>query len=380
MNTIPIHDKHSRDLLEKIKTLYTKTKLNCLFALLDLFLKTSSRTTFQNLEEVSPSTASRFFANHTNKMFREFASTLSEWQLSILWLLYSNANRRGRRAHIALKVDLTSIEKTGVKLPFVFLFNKIFGIHIIVLHAHVGHVSCPLAFRIYLGKGRTTQVKLALQMLKDFPPEMWPSRTVVLGDAGFGTKELIRGCKKLGFDRTIVGIRKDRKLTTGQQVCEVKRGARVRLHDMREIELTVSSARIRRDGEYKMYYTVSTFKASGKWLRKRYRMRWLIETFFQSVKHDFGLKETRLRTEIGIKMWIYYTFLAYSLAMLERAKEGLKTDIRYKLTMEKAARQIAEILIGEWILATKEKECERLRERIHFREQLSEQGLSGVLI
>ena len=112
MNAIPIHDKHSLDLLEKIKSMYTKTKLNCLFALLNLFLKTNSRTTFQNLEEVSPSTASRFFAGHTNKMFREFASTLSEWQLSILWLLYSNANRRGRCAHIALKVDLTSIEKT----------------------------------------------------------------------------------------------------------------------------------------------------------------------------------------------------------------------------------------------------------------------------
>ena len=149
---------------------------------------------------------------------------------------------------------------------------------------------------------------------------------------------------------------------------------------MREIELTVGSARIKRDGKYKTYYTVSTFKASGRWLRKRYRMRWLIETFFQSIKYDFGLNETRLRTEIGIKMWIYYTFMAYSLAMLERAKEGLRTDIRYKLTMERAARQVAELIIGEWILAAMEKECKRLRERIHFREQLSEQGLSGVLI
>ena len=380
MNAIPIHDKHSRNLLETIKALYIKTKFHCLFAVLNLFLDPATKTTFQNLEEVSPSTASRFFANHTNKMFREFASALSEWQLSILWLLYNNANRHGRRAHIALKIDLTSIEKTGIKLPFVFLFNKIFGIHIVVLHAHVGHVSFPLAFRIYLGKGTTTQVKLALQMLKNFPPEMWPSRTVVLADAGFGAKEFIRGCKKLGFERAIVGIRSDRKLTTGQKVCEARRGERVRLHDMQEIELTVSSARIKRDGKYKTYYTVSTFKASGKWLRSRYRMRWLIETFFQSVKYDFGLNETRLRTEIGIKMWIYYTFLAYSLAMLERAKEGLRTGMRYKLTMKKAARQIAEILIGEWILAAKEKECERLRERIHSRKRLSGQELSGVLI
>ena len=69
MQKIRIKDKHSHELLEKIKSLYTKTKLNCLFALLDLFLKTNSRTTFQNLEEVSPSTASRFFANHTTKMY-----------------------------------------------------------------------------------------------------------------------------------------------------------------------------------------------------------------------------------------------------------------------------------------------------------------------
>ena len=380
MKAIPIHDKHSRDLLEKIKTVYTQTKFHCLFAILNLFLDPATKTTLENVEEVSSSTASRFFANHTNRMYREFASALSEWQLCILWLLYNNANRRGRRGHIFLKIDLTSIEKTGVKLPFVHLFNKIFGIHIVVLHAHVGHIFFPLAFLIYLGKGKTTQVKLALQMLKDFPPEMWPSRTVVLADAGFGAKEFFRGCKKLGFDRVIAGIRKNRKLTTGEKICEVRRGERVRLHDMKEIELTVGRAKLKRDGKYKTYYTVSTFKASGRWLRKRYRKRWLIETFFQSIKYDFGLNETRLRTEIGIKMWIYYTFMAYSLAMLERAKEGLRTDIRYKLTMEKAARQVAELIIGEWILAAMENECERLRERVHFRERLSEQGLNGVLI
>ena len=380
MQTIRIEDKHSHELLEKIKALYTQTKFHCLFAILNLFLDPATNTTLENVEEVSSSTASRFFANHTNKMYREFASILSEWQLCILWLLYNNANRRGRRSHIALKVDLTSIEKTGVKLPFVHLFNKIFGIHILVLHAHVGYISFPLAFRIYLGKGTTTQVKLALQMLKDFPPEMWPSRTVVLADAGFGAKEFIRGCKKLGFDRTIVGIRKDRKLTTGRKICEVRRGERVRLHDMREIELTVGSARIRREGRHQTYYTVSTFKASGRWLRRRYRMRWLIESFFQSVKYDFGLNETRLRTEIGIKMWIYYTFLSYSLAMLERAKEGLRTEVRYKLTMERAARQVAELIIGEWLLAVMEKKCERLRERVYSRGHLSAQGLSGVLI
>ena len=222
MQTIRIKDKHSHDLLEKIKALYTQTKFHCLFAILNLFLDPATKTTLENVEEVSSSTASRFFANHTNKMYREFTSSLSEWQLCILWLLYNNANRRGRRSHIFLKIDLTSIEKTGVKLPFVRLFNKIFGIHILVLHAHVGHVSFPLAFRIYLGKGTTTQVKLALQMLKDFPPEMWPSRTVVLADAGFGAKEFIRGCKRLGFDRAIVGIRKDRRLTTGQKICEVR--------------------------------------------------------------------------------------------------------------------------------------------------------------
>jgi hypothetical protein len=175
MKTIPINDKHSGDLLEKIKALYTQSRFNCLFAVLKLFLDPATKTILENVEGVSPSTASRFFANHTSKMYREFASALSEWQLCILWLLYNNANRRGRRGHIFLKVDLTSIEKTGIKLPFVFLFNKIFGIHIVVLHAHVGNVSFPIAFRIYLGKGTTTQVKLALQMLKDFPPKVWPS-------------------------------------------------------------------------------------------------------------------------------------------------------------------------------------------------------------
>ena len=274
---ILLNEKHSLDLVSKLREQYRKTRHHCFFAILNLFLDPATKTTLDNINEVSPSTASRFFANHTNKQYREFATTLNNWQMSILWLVYTNTNRRGRRGDIAIKFDLTSIEKTGEKLPYVFRFNKILGIHIVLMHVHIGDISFPLDFLVYLGKGNTTQVKLALRMLKKLPPKSWPNRTIVLADAGFGTKGFIRGCLRQGFNRLLVGIRGNRRLTTGEKLSEAERGTRVRLHDMREVELTVTSRLLKEKGKYKRYYVVSTFRGTEKWLRRRYRLRWAIE-------------------------------------------------------------------------------------------------------
>lgn len=115
---------------------------------------------------------------------------------------------------------------------------------------------------------------------------------------------------------------------------------------------------MKREEGKKRFYIVSTFQASGRWLSRRYRSRWLIESFFQRVKHDFGLKETRLRTKDGIRLWIFFSFLSYSLASLKRFSNTICRQER--VTLGEAARQVCQCLLPEHLLHALMAECERL--------------------
>ena len=122
-----------------------------------------------------------------------------------------------------------------------------------------------------------------------------------------------------------MGVRCDRRLSDDRKLDELKkRGERVRLHDLPDQPLYVSWCDVKRDEGKKRFYVVSTFAAGGAYLARRYRKRWLIEAFFDSIKHEspcplgIGLKEARLRTHVGIRLWIFFACLAYSLASLAR--------------------------------------------------------------
>lgn len=200
-----------------------------------------------------------------------------------------------------------------------------------MLHACIGGLSFPLGYRVYRGKGKPTTVALALELLAAFPASGWSSRVVVLADAGFGvldktaptgpvrSSEFIQGCQMMGFERLLVGVRCNRQLADGRQLAELKqRGEQVVLHDLRGRPLWLSWCDVKREPGKKRFYVVSTFAAGGAYLARRYRQRWLIESFFKSIKHDFGLKEARLRTQTGIRLWIFLACLAYSFASLAR--------------------------------------------------------------
>ena len=268
---------------------------------------------------------------------------LNEWQLKGLYQL----PRRGRRGDAVLKLDLTCIEKTGKRIPFARVFNRVYGIQLVVLHVCYGGLSFPLAYRIYQGKGKKTVVDLALELLERFPASAWAARTVVLADAGFGSCDFITGCKDLGFSRVLVGVRCDRKSSDGRRLDELKkRGERVVLHDLPEQPLYISWCDVKRervaprsDGGKKRFYVASTFAAGGAYLARRYRKRWLIEAFFDSIKHDFGLKEARLRTQTGIRLWIFFACLAYSFASLARFLN------KQPITLLEAAQRILDTLL-----------------------------------
>ena len=105
-----------------------------------------------------------------------FWEELNRWQFAQFYRL----PRRGRRGDVRLKIDLTCVEKTGKRIPFARVFNKLFGIQLVVLHACVDGFSVPLGYRIYQGKGKTTIVELALELLETFPASRFSARVTVL--------------------------------------------------------------------------------------------------------------------------------------------------------------------------------------------------------
>ncbi len=307
--------QHSHSLLKTLEALlWNRREVGVFRALVALFLDCKLRTTLQNLKGISARTASRFFScEHIPDGV--FWAELNSWQLGQFYRL----PRRGRRGDVVLKLDLTCIEKTGKKIPFVRVFNRRYGIQLVVLHACLGGLSFPLGYRVYRGKGKATVADLALELLAAFPASGWSSRTVVLADAGFGSTEFIQGCQALGFERLLVGIRCNRQLADGRQLSELsERGEQVMLHDLPVLPLWLSWCDVKREEGKKRFYVAATFAAGGAYLARRYRQRWLIESFFKSVKHDFGLKEARLRTQVGIRLWIFLACLAYSFASLAR--------------------------------------------------------------
>lgn len=334
-------DQHSHSLLKKLEALlWNRRDVGVFRALVALFLDCKLRTTLQNIRGLSASTASRFLScEHVPDQV--YWAALNRWQLEQCYLL----PRRGRRGDVVLKLDLTCVEKTGKQIPFARLFNRCYGIQLVVLHACVGGLSFPLGYRIYLGKGQSTPVDLALELLEQFPASQWTSHVVVLADAGFGSSEFICGCGQLGFARLLVGIRCNRKLSDGRRIEQLgERGEQVALHDLNNVPLWLSWCDVKREAGKTRFYVAATFSASGAYLAQRYRRRWLIEAFFDSIKHDFGLKEARLRTKTGIRMWIFLACLAYSFARLARALS------QQRITLLEAAQDVLDTLLDVRLL------------------------------
>lgn len=347
-----------RSLIEELEGLCERAALVRAFrAVLSLFLR-GKRVTLQNVEGISASSASRFFGR--TRPAEAYWQVFNTWQRELLQQLYTRSTRPGRRKGLMLKVDMTSIEKTGRSLPWVRVFHGVFGIHVLVLHAHVGPLSFPLARRIYLGKGQTKPIRHALAMLSEWSALAALTQVTVMADADFFSRELLRACEKLGYQRVILGVAKDRRLAGGMNVAQARKGQQVQLHGWPDKQLWLSWARVKRDGAYKRFYILATFKASGAYLSYLYRQRWLIESFFQAAKHDFGLKEARLRTQHALDLWLFFSLLAFTLAAFERARHRLLPNRRYALTLLQAAANVLEALFLPWLRALALLELQRL--------------------
>ena len=139
--------QHTNSLLEKLEALlWNPREVKVFRAVLALFLDCNLRTTLQNIKGFSASTASRFMScEHAPDAV--LWAELNKWQLKRFY----QVTRRGRRGDVVLKLDLTAVEKTGKQIPFARVFNRVYGIQLVVLHVCYGGLSFPLAYRIYQG-------------------------------------------------------------------------------------------------------------------------------------------------------------------------------------------------------------------------------------
>lgn len=275
----------ARQLTARLSSLLpTPDQQRSFLALLALFLILSRRTTLAHADEVSASALSRFL-NRYDRPTSAAWETLNTTQ----WMLALRLHpRRPRR--ISLCLDLTSVSKVGKQLPFVRFYNDVFGIHLVVLFVVTDKLKFPVGYRVYRGKGTTTLVSLALELLREVPG--WVKKKfecVVLADSGFDSAAFMREVRTLGFE-FVVGIRTTRALRgKNGSVKDKPHGALVTLRGF-EGTLTLS----RYDRGRKVFFAVASSIMSGDEAAKRDRVRWQQESFFNSGKHAFGLQRFHL--------------------------------------------------------------------------------------
>jgi Transposase DDE domain len=343
--------QHATTLLQAINALLPLKWHFAFECILQLFLCTNLRTTLENLQGISSSTASRFFAATDFQLELAWEALLS-WEIEQLRQA-SRVKKAGRRPPLYLRVDLTSIEKTAKSLPFLRVFNKVKGIHLVVIHVSYGNINFPTGYRIYDPKMTSTPIALALELLQGWSPRFWGGWDVrLLADAGYLSDAFLEKTRAMGFQQVSVGGKSNLKLRDGRSLQACKKGEVVALHHLPKLKLWVSYVDLPRkvDGKdvLKRFFVLSTSKGTSRTLLRVHGKRWWIESFFKVVKYDFGLKETRLRSEQGIKAWILMCFLAYAIVSVERASHGRVTkgqvEGKFKISYTRAAIIIKEVL------------------------------------
>lgn len=140
---------------------------------------------------------------------------------------------RGRRPHLQVMVDLTTLEKRGKFKAFEHLVSVLHGkrgVHLVVLYLVVGPWRIPWSFRVYRGRGRTAPAHLGLHLVRQLPRWLRQAfRLVVLTDTAKGRVDFLNGIRKLKL-HAITGVRYDCLLEDGRQLFHLQKpGQQIRL-------------------------------------------------------------------------------------------------------------------------------------------------------
>ena len=129
-------------------TVYQKQSLEATF---NLFLQATGNSVPEHSQYKSPSAISRFL-NKYSWSARSLIKIFRAWVLKQI-LAFS---QRGRRPHLQVIIDLTTLEKRGKFKGLEGLIRTYHckrGLHLVVLYLVVGQWRIPWNYRIYRGKG-----------------------------------------------------------------------------------------------------------------------------------------------------------------------------------------------------------------------------------
>ena len=310
METILVHAQAIvYSLVSLMPTAYQRDNLQ---AMLGLFLQAEGHPLPEYSQVKSPSALSRFL-NEYRWSTRQVIRTVRHQVLQRI-LGYQ---AKGRRPWLQLIVDLTTLEKCGKFKQFEYLIhilNGKRGLHLVVLYLVVGYFRVPWGFRVWRGKDTPSPAQLALRLIDTLHNLLTQAfRVIILADTAFGSVDFLKRVRKRRY-AAIVGVRYDRKLADGRQVCDLcKRGQQVRLDGL-SFSVTISWLYLKRDGKLEKRFVLSTRPLKGSTITWWGKRRWAIEGFFKTSKHRFGLHRFGQGTLLGVYRWLVLSLIAFILA------------------------------------------------------------------
>lgn len=310
METILVHAQALvYTLLDLMPTSYQRDSLQ---AFLELFLEAQGHPLPEHSQLKSPGALSRFL-NEYDWSTRQVIRVVRQQILNQL-LRYCP---RGRRPWLQVIVDLTTLEKCGKFKAFAHLIHILKGkrgLHLVVLYLVVGDFRVPWGFRVWRGKGTPSCAQLAVRLIDTLPKALTQSfRVVVLADTAFGSVVFLKAMRKRCF-AAIVGVRYDRQLADGRQVCDLcKKGQQVRLDGL-SFPVTISWLYLKRNGKLEKRFVLSTRALKGSTITWWGRRRWSIEGFFKTAKHRFGFHRFGQQTLLGVYRWLIVCLISFVLA------------------------------------------------------------------
>lgn len=309
-------------LLCLMPSLYQK---NSLRTLLGLFLEATGQALPQHSETVSPSAISRFL-NKYNWSCRSLIRVVRGQIVAQI-----QAERRcGRRPILQVILDMTCLEKEGKFKglgKLIRVYNGKRGLHLVVLYIQVGERRLPWGFRVYRGKGERSHIQLAQRLLLSLPKTLTQRFEVrILADSAFGSTQMLKWVKQRKRTSAIFGVSCDRRLADGRHVGDLPdQGQQVYLWGV-DFPVTVSWYwLVKDDGTREKRFVVSTKPLSGVYITLLGKRRWLIEGFFKTAKHRFGLHRFGQSTLKGVYRWLVLSLIAYFLAHLACLWSGMTT-------------------------------------------------------
>jgi hypothetical protein len=354
MDTLAHAQELVYQLLEVMPSSYQRQSLN---AFLELFLRAQGTPLPEHSQLKSASALSRFLNIYTwsvRGLIRRLRGAVRQQLLQY--------HPQGRRAHLQVIVDLTTLEKRGkfkAFEPLVSVLHGKRGLHLVVLYLVVGPWRIPWSFRVYRGKGTISPAHLGLHLVRQLPGWLRKAfRLVVLGDTAFGSVDFLRGLRKLKL-HAITGVRYDRCLQDGRQLFDLhKPGQQVRLKGF-DFPVTVAWFYLKRQaGKPRLKrYVLSTQALKASTIIWWGRHRWQIEGWFKTAKHRFGLHRFGQQTLLGLYRWLVLSLTAFILAHWGY----LSTNHRALPDWAEAAAIILEACLGEVVVALLLHEVEQKR-------------------